>query len=88
MSVGWEDMKKMNEIYAPMYDKLAGGHWVWDDACSKASYDFQAKKFGVGGRMTMTQWFSSLEIFFADVNPFVNPKELTKEQIKEWIKVT
>jgi len=88
MSAGWEDMRKMEKNFAPMHDKMAGGHWVWDDVTAKASFDFQVKKFGTGGRMTMTQWFSSLEIFFAEVNPFVNPKELTKEQIKEWIKVT
>jgi len=40
MECGWEDMRKMEKNFAPMHDKMVGGHWVWDDATAKASFDF------------------------------------------------
>tara|TARA_B110000285_G_C15100504_1_gene604727 strand:- start:473 stop:676 length:204 start_codon:yes stop_codon:yes gene_type:complete len=32
---GWAEMKKMGEKISPMHDKLAGGHWNWDDTTAK-----------------------------------------------------
>jgi hypothetical protein len=40
MSAGFDDMKKMSENFGPMHDKLAGGHWIWDDATAKAAFCF------------------------------------------------
>jgi hypothetical protein len=87
MTAGYEDMMKMTEHYAPMHDNLAGGHVIWEPKTAKASFDFQVKKFGTGGRFTLTQWMSSLVVFMDEIQPWVNPKELDKDQIKEWIKI-
>lgn len=51
-SLGWEEFKEMQNKFAPMHDKLAGGHWCWDDASAKATYDFHVKLFGREGRYT------------------------------------
>jgi hypothetical protein len=54
LTAGWEDMKKIADYFAPMHDKFAGGHVCWDDKTAKAAFDFQVKKFGTGGRFTLT----------------------------------
>ena len=74
MTAGREDMMKMTEHYAPMHDKLVGGHVIWEPKTAKAAFDFQVKKFGTGGRFTLSQWMSSLVVFSDDIQPWVNPK--------------
>jgi hypothetical protein len=36
----------MSTKFAPEHDKIAGGHWIWDDATAKASFDFGVTLFG------------------------------------------
>ena len=31
-TLGWEEMKQMNEKWNPQHDQYAGGHWNYDDA--------------------------------------------------------
>lgn len=52
-SLGWNEMKKMQEEFAPMHDKLVGGHWCWDDASAKAAFECMASVFGSNGRVTL-----------------------------------
>ena len=82
MTCGYDDMMKMQDYFAPMHDRIAGGHWIWDKVASKAAFNFQAKKFGTGGRLSFPQWMSAIMIFGDEINPFINPKELTREQIR------
>jgi len=35
-TLGWNEMRKMQFVYAPIHDDLVGGHWIWDDETSKA----------------------------------------------------
>ena len=44
--MGWEGIKKVRNSVYPMYDKMYGGHMVWDEQASKASFDFTVKIFG------------------------------------------
>jgi len=30
----------MTDLFAPMNDMLAGGHWVWEPKTAKAAFDF------------------------------------------------
>jgi len=71
-----------------MHDKMVGGHWVWDDASAKASFDYMASIFGSNGRVTLDQWMASFGPYMEKVQPYVEGIELTEEQVKEWINVT
>lgn len=35
-SLGWDQLKKMQFMFAPIHDNIAGGHWIWDDTTAKA----------------------------------------------------
>ena len=51
-TAGWEDMKKMQEKFNPMNDKIAGGHWIWEESSAKAAFEFSCSIFGTDGRFT------------------------------------
>jgi hypothetical protein len=52
-SLGFDEMKHMQDSFAPSHDSLTGGHWIWDDKTSKANFDFMVGIFGEGGRVTL-----------------------------------
>lgn len=78
-SLGWEEFKLMQDKFAPEHDKIAGGHWCWDDATAKAHFEFGVNIFGgVNCRYTKPQWFAQLIYYLRVVNPFVDPPQLSK----------
>ena len=70
-SLGWDEMKKMQDEFAPMQDKLVGGHWCWEDASARAAHECMASCFGSNGRVTLEQWMSSFGPFMKHVQPYV-----------------
>jgi len=52
----------MADKFGPDHDKIAGGHWIWDPATAKASYEFGVQIFGSASnsRYTKPQWFAQL----------------------------
>jgi hypothetical protein len=69
----------MEDKFAPEHDKLAGGHWIWDDATTKDSYDFAVHLFGNSKncRYSKPQWFAQLIYYFRVVHPLITPQKLT-----------
>lgn len=84
-SLGFDEMKHMQDIFAPTHDTLTGGHWVWEDKTAKASFDWMVNVFGEGGRVTLKQWMSSWIPYFRYVQPFVEEKLLDPEQMLMWV---
>ena len=66
----------MNDIFAPAHDSLAGGHWIWDDATAKASFDITVKLFGKDGRISRQQWMNSMVPYVRYVLPFCEEKNV------------
>ena len=60
-SLGWEEFKCMTEKFAPMQDKAAGGHWIWDDSTAKASFDYGVGIYGDDGRFSFSQFMSYIQ---------------------------
>ena len=44
-SLGFDEMKKMQDVMAPSHDHLVGGHWIWDEKTAKAGFDFMVGIF-------------------------------------------
>lgn len=78
-SLGWDEMKKMQDAFADSHDHLTGGHWCWEDKTAKASFDFMVNIFGCDGRITLNQWLNSFIPYMRYVNPFVEEKHLPPE---------
>jgi len=88
-SLGWEEFSLMSDKFAPMHDKIAGGHWIWDPTTAKASFEFGVHIFGsaANSRYTRPQWFAQLIYYLRVVEPLVQEPKLTKEQNMEWVKL-
>lgn len=41
-----------------MQDKLAGGHYIWDETTAKAAFDYSVAIFGTDDRFSKSQWFA------------------------------
>jgi hypothetical protein len=55
-----------------MDDKMFGGHFIWDDATSKASFDFVVKIFGEPDcKISFCQWAAQVECYMKNVFPLV-----------------
>ena len=52
MTLGWDEMKSMQDQFAPMQDQSVGGHWCWDLTTAKAAFEFATHIFGEGGRIS------------------------------------
>jgi hypothetical protein len=87
-SLGWDEMSKMQDEFAPMHDKIAGGHWCWDQESAKEAHNYMASLFGSNCRVTCEQWMSSFGPYMKKVQPYVECIDLSPEQIKEWIDLT
>lgn len=46
LSLGYEGIKKIIDSVHTIHDIDFGGHWVWNDATVKASFDFTVKIYG------------------------------------------
>ena len=58
-TMGWEGVKKVRDSFYPKYDKLYGGHMIWDEKSSKATFDFTVKIFGeMNDEMSLGQLFA------------------------------
>jgi len=51
-------MKNMQSQFWPMQDKLAGGHYIWDETTAKATFDYSVAIFGTDDRFSKSQWFA------------------------------
>jgi hypothetical protein len=51
-------MSEMRTKMNPEMDKAVGGHFIQDEATSKAAYDFSVNIFGTDGRFSKSQWFA------------------------------
>lgn len=78
-TLGWDQLKCMQDKFAPMHDKLAGGHWCWDDKTAKAHYDFTTKIFGNGDRISFPDWMAQLYYYIKWIQPFVDTPVLTTD---------
>lgn len=91
--LGWEELKKMYEMFYPSIDKInaphENAHWEWDDATAHKSFEFHQKIFGTShGTYTLPQWFAMMMSFSRNVEPFVEPKQLSQDQINTWVDLT
>ena len=78
----------MQAKFAPEHDKMVGGHWNWDDATSKAHFDYGVKFFGSpDNRYTKQQWFAQLIYYIRYISPLTDQHVLTKEETMEWVKL-
>ena len=68
-------------------DKAVGGHFIQDEATSKAAYDFSVNIFGTDGRFSKSQWFAQVKYYMREIEPFVETPILTVEQVTEWVKL-
>lgn len=82
----------MSEIFRPDIDKInaphQNAHWCWDDETAKAAFEFGAKIFGSPGcKYSLSQWFAMMIAYDRYIEPFAEPKHLTKEMVQGWVKV-
>ena len=54
-------MKKLGASFDADNDKLAGGHWIWDDSTAKASFDYGVGIYGDDGRFSFSQFMSYIQ---------------------------
>ena len=71
-----------------MQDTLCGGHWIPDEATSKAAFDFAVTIFGTDGAYTKSQWFAQIRYYMKTISPFVDTPVLMVPQVQEWVKLT
>ena len=64
-------MKGMTVAFAPIHDKICGGHWIWDEETAKANFDFTVSLYGTQGRFTLIEWFASFQPYKDHVEPLV-----------------
>ena len=87
--LGWEEMKKMQEVLYEGIDKInpehENAHWVWDDETAKASFDFSVSIYGSKGKLSRSQWLKMSLAYLRFVKPFAEPVILTQEQIRKWV---
>jgi len=76
---GFDEMMKMEVVFAPMHDETFGGHWVYDKATAKADYDFTVHHFGDGGRISFPQYMAQIGYFMKWIQPFVDTPTLSEE---------
>tara|TARA_B110000285_G_C15100504_1_gene604728 strand:- start:707 stop:994 length:288 start_codon:yes stop_codon:yes gene_type:complete len=78
----------MGPKFAPMHDKIAGGHWNWDDVSAKASHDFTTHIFGDGDQISFPQWMAQIGYYVKWIQPFVDTPTLTADQATEWVRLS
>lgn len=81
-SLGWEEMKKMADVFSPTHDHMVGGHWNWDDKTAKATFDFMVSIFGQDGRVTLGEWLNSFIPYMRYVIPFVEEKHISPDHMR------
>tara|TARA_B110000285_G_C14830469_1_gene470624 strand:- start:169 stop:414 length:246 start_codon:yes stop_codon:yes gene_type:complete len=60
-TVGWEGIKQVRDSFNDFDDKTFGGHFIYDDATAKASFDFTVKIFGeYDGKISFGQWVGQI----------------------------
>ena len=56
-TMGWEGIKEIRDSFNNFDDERFGGHFIYEDATSKASFDFTVKIFGeYDGKISFGQW--------------------------------
>ena len=71
-TVGWEGIQKVRDSFHDFDDKMFGGHFNWDEATSKASFDFTVKIFGeMDDKISFGQWVGQVECYMKHVHPLV-----------------
>ena len=67
-TMGWEGVKKVRDSFYPKYDKMYGGHMIWDEKRSHASFDFTVKIFGeMDDKISLCQMMAQIEYFMKNI---------------------
>jgi hypothetical protein len=51
--MGYEGSAKVRDSFNKVDDELYGGHMIYDEATSKAKYNFSCSIFGEGDKMSL-----------------------------------